>query len=128
MACPTGRCALRRFDGHGTNTYRPTNPEAAREFNSNLERMMAERSQQDSCWLQPAGNTAQPAGGIPGTGLLRQITPELSGQRLAAAAAKSTPAGNSAAAGATGGAGAAGAAGAAAADAVATAPCWSLSS
>lgn len=121
MACPTGRCALRRFDGHGTNTYRPTNPEAAREFNSNLERMMAERSQQDSCWLQPAGNTAQPAGNIPGAGLLRQITPELSGPRFAAApaAAKSTPAGNSAAAGAGA---------AAAADAVATAPCWSLSS
>ena len=48
MSCPTGRCALRRFEGHGTSNYRPTNPDAAREQKGALERMMAERSRQDA--------------------------------------------------------------------------------
>ena len=46
MACSTGRCALRRFDGHGSS-YRPTNPEVAREFQSRLDQLMAARGQQD---------------------------------------------------------------------------------
>lgn len=104
MACPTGRCALRRFDGHGTNNYRPTNPEAARQFNLDMERMMAERSRQDGCWLQAAADPAATAGNsaaaiagkFPGAGLLRQMTPEPSSPRFAAAA--KSPAGNSAAA------------------------------
>ncbi len=70
MACPTGRCALRRFDGHGTNSYRPTNTEAARQLNSDMEKMLAARAQQDSCWLQPASQTAS---------LARQATPEFGG-------------------------------------------------
>lgn len=118
MACPTGRCALRRFDGHGTNSYRPTNPEAARQFNSDMERMMAERARQDGCWLQPAataGNSAAAspavAGKFPGAGLLRQMTPEPSSPRFAAAAKSS--AGNSAAA---------------AAEAADPKHCWALSS
>lgn len=48
MACSTGRCALRRFDGHGTSSYRPTNPESDRLFKSQIEAMMAERSRQDA--------------------------------------------------------------------------------
>lgn len=47
MACSTGRCALRRFDGHGTSSYRPTNPEVAREFQSRMDQLLAERSRQD---------------------------------------------------------------------------------
>jgi hypothetical protein len=60
MACPTGRCALRRFDGHGTSSYRPTNTEAVRQFNSSLEAMMAERAKQDSGVFEiaPAGAPA----------------------------------------------------------------------
>jgi len=48
MSCPTGRCALRRFDGHGASNYRPTNPDAAREQKGALERLMAERTRQDA--------------------------------------------------------------------------------
>lgn len=110
MACPTGRCALRRFDGHGSSGYRPTNPEAARQFNSDLERMMAERSQQDSCWLQPAAAAGDSKPTLPvSAGMFRQKTPEMSpalpavaaaaaGERPAAAAAGNTTAGNAAAA------------------------------
>lgn len=116
MACPTGRCALRRFDGHGSSGYRPTNPEAARQFNSDMERMMAERSQQDSCWLQPAAAAATATADsskptLPvSVGMFRQKTPEMSpapavavaaaaaGERPAAAAAGNTTAGNAAAA------------------------------
>lgn len=47
MACSTGRCALRRFDGHGTSSYRPTNPDVAREFQSRMDQLLAERSRQD---------------------------------------------------------------------------------
>jgi len=44
-ACGPNRCALRRFDGHGTSTYRPT--VGTREFDGALQRMMAERARQD---------------------------------------------------------------------------------
>ncbi len=47
MACSTNRCALRRFDGHGSSSYRPSNPEAAREFTSRMDQMLAERTRQD---------------------------------------------------------------------------------
>jgi hypothetical protein len=47
MACSTNRCALRRFDGHGSSSYRPTNPEVAREFQSRMDQMMVARGQQD---------------------------------------------------------------------------------
>jgi len=47
MACSTNRCALRRFDGHGSSSYRPSNPEAAREFTSRMDQMLAERARQD---------------------------------------------------------------------------------
>jgi hypothetical protein len=47
MACPTNRCALRRFDGHGTNSYRPANPEAHRQFDSSLQGLIAQRELQD---------------------------------------------------------------------------------
>jgi hypothetical protein len=60
MACPTGRCAMRRFDGHGTNSYRPTDTEAVRQFKSSLDTMMAERAKQDSGIFEtaPAGAPA----------------------------------------------------------------------
>lgn len=48
MSCPTGRCALRRFEGHGASNYRPTNPDAAREQKGALERLMSERARQDA--------------------------------------------------------------------------------
>jgi hypothetical protein len=53
MSCPTGRCALRRFDGHGT-PYKPTNTMASKQMADSLSRMMAERDRQD------AGNFAIP--------------------------------------------------------------------
>ena len=48
MACGTNRCALRRFDGHGSSSYRPTNPEAAKVFNDGMQGLLAERARQDS--------------------------------------------------------------------------------
>jgi hypothetical protein len=45
MSC--NRCALRRFDGHGT-PYKPTNTVAAKEVANSLSRMMAERELQDA--------------------------------------------------------------------------------
>jgi hypothetical protein len=50
MACPTGRCALRRFDGHGTNSYRPSNSALAAEGEARLAAMLAERRAGDSIW------------------------------------------------------------------------------
>jgi threonyl-tRNA synthetase len=47
MSCPTGRCALRRFDGHGT-PYKPTNTMASKQMADSLSRMMAERDRQDA--------------------------------------------------------------------------------
>jgi hypothetical protein len=38
---------MRRFDGHGSSSYRPTNPEAAKEMKSAFSRMLAERERQD---------------------------------------------------------------------------------
>lgn len=48
MSCGTNRCALRRFDGHGSSSYRPSNPEANKVFNSSVQAMIAERARQDS--------------------------------------------------------------------------------
>lgn len=48
MACGTNRCALRRFDGHGSSSYRPSNPEAAKVFNDGMQGLLAERARQDS--------------------------------------------------------------------------------
>lgn len=48
MACGTNRCALRRFEGHGSSSYRPTNPEAAKVFNDGMQGLLAERARQDS--------------------------------------------------------------------------------
>ena len=49
MSCSTrSTCGMRRFDGHGSSSYRPTNPEAARQMNSAMEQMMAERQRQDA--------------------------------------------------------------------------------
>ena len=48
MACPTGRCALRRFDGHGTGSYRPTNSALAAEGEARLSAMLAERRAVDA--------------------------------------------------------------------------------
>lgn len=53
MACPTNRCALRRFDGHGTNSYRPTNPEVQRQFDSSLQNLIAQRELQDKGIFSP---------------------------------------------------------------------------
>lgn len=48
MSCGTNRCALRRFDGHGSSSYRATNPEQAKVFNSSVQAMLAERARQDA--------------------------------------------------------------------------------
>ena len=44
----TFKCGLRRFDGHGTSSYRPTNPAATKEMESAFSKMMRERELQDS--------------------------------------------------------------------------------
>ena len=44
----TFKCGLRRFDGHGTSSYRPTNPAATKEMESAFTKMMRERELQDS--------------------------------------------------------------------------------
>jgi len=43
----TFKCGLRRFDGHGTSSYRPTNTAATKEMESAFSRMMRERELQD---------------------------------------------------------------------------------
>jgi len=48
MACNTGRCALRRFDGHGSGSYRPSNSALASENEKNLAALMAARNKLDS--------------------------------------------------------------------------------
>ncbi len=53
MACPTNRCALRRFDGHGTNSYRPANPDVQRQFDSSLQNLIAQRELQDKGIFSP---------------------------------------------------------------------------
>jgi hypothetical protein len=47
MSCASGRCALRRFDGHGT-PYKATNTAASKQVADSLARMMAERELQDA--------------------------------------------------------------------------------
>ena len=42
------KCGLRRFDGHGTSSYRPTNTVATKEMESAFSKMMRERELQDS--------------------------------------------------------------------------------
>jgi hypothetical protein len=48
MACPTGRCALRRFDGHGSGSYRPSNTALASENEARLAALRAERDKLDA--------------------------------------------------------------------------------
>ena len=43
----TFKCGLRRFDGHGTSAYRPTNTAATKEMESAYSKMMRLRDQQD---------------------------------------------------------------------------------
>ena len=43
----TFKCGLRRFDGHGTSSYRPTNTAATKEMESAYSKMMRLRDQQD---------------------------------------------------------------------------------
>ena len=58
MSCPTGRCALRRFDGHGT-PYKPTNTMASKQMSDSLARMMAERDRQDAGHFAPQPTNQQ---------------------------------------------------------------------
>ena len=48
MACRTGVCGMRRFDGHGSSSYRPTNPEVAKQQSAALRNLLAERERQDA--------------------------------------------------------------------------------
>jgi hypothetical protein len=53
MACPTGRCALRRFDGHGSGSYRPSNKVLANENETRLANLLAARENLDSLFKKP---------------------------------------------------------------------------
>jgi len=44
----TFKCGLRRFDGHGTSSYRPINTAATKEMESAYSKMMRLREQQDA--------------------------------------------------------------------------------
>ena len=39
---------MRRFDGHGASSYRPTNPEVAKQQSAALRTLLAERERQDA--------------------------------------------------------------------------------
>jgi len=39
---------MRRFDGHGASSYRPTNPEVAKQQSAALRNLLAERERQDA--------------------------------------------------------------------------------
>ena len=39
---------MRRFDGHGSSSYRPTNPEVAKQQSAALRTLLAERERQDA--------------------------------------------------------------------------------
>jgi hypothetical protein len=53
MACPTGRCALRRFDGHGSGSYRSSNKALANENETRLANLLAARESLDSLFKKP---------------------------------------------------------------------------
>ena len=54
------KCGLRRFDGHGTSSYRPTNTAATKEMESAFTKMMRERELQDSgCFGRQTQQTQQ---------------------------------------------------------------------
>ncbi|NBR60042.1 MAG: hypothetical protein EBT86_00060 [Actinobacteria bacterium] len=48
--CGTFKCAKRLYEGHGTSSYRPSNPEVAAENQARLARIQAERDAQDRMW------------------------------------------------------------------------------
>lgn len=48
--CGTFKCARRLYEGHGTSSYRPSNPEVAAENQARLARIQAERDAQDRMW------------------------------------------------------------------------------
>ena len=50
MACNTGRCALRRFDGHGSGSYRPSNSGLASENEKKLAEILALRKEMDKTY------------------------------------------------------------------------------
>lgn len=77
--CGPFKCGLRRFDGHGVSSYRPTNPEAVRQFNSSYEAMIAERTRQDSGVFQASTiqqNTIQQNTTIHDVNPIQSIYPE----------------------------------------------------
>ena len=53
------QCALKRF-GPSTNTPRPINTEASKEFQDNLAKMKAEREKQDKMWDENKEDTSKP--------------------------------------------------------------------
>jgi hypothetical protein len=57
MACPTGRCALRRFDGHGSGSYRPSNTALASENEARLAALRAERDKLDAICFGSGGGS-----------------------------------------------------------------------
>lgn len=57
----TFKCGLRRFDGHGTSSYRPTNTAATKEMESAFSKMMRERELQDSgCFGRQNAQAVEP--------------------------------------------------------------------
>jgi len=69
----TFKCGLRRFDGHGTSSYRPTNTAATKEMESAFTKMMRERELQDSgCFGRQTAQVVEPVKQAPLTQISKQ--------------------------------------------------------
>lgn len=56
------KCGIHRFDGHGTNSYRPKDPTTS-QIPLQLASMKAERDRQDNLWnCQASFQSQQPPG------------------------------------------------------------------
>ena len=57
--CGTFKCARRLYEGHGTSSYRPSNPEVAAENQARLAKIQAERDAQDRMWRESCQDDLQ---------------------------------------------------------------------
>lgn len=54
--CGTFKCAKRLYDGHGTSSYRPSNPQLSSETAMRLSQIQMERDAQDRLWQCPTAS------------------------------------------------------------------------
>ena len=63
--CGTFKCPRRLYEGHGTSSYRPSNPEMAAENQARLAQIQAERDAQDRIWGGSGGSPSYQSLEIP---------------------------------------------------------------